>query len=52
MNKTWVIFFWQDRELLRYSLIGEMEGEREETINLLAYENEIPAEEICWAVRG
>lgn len=51
MNRTFVIFYYEDRELLRYSLFGEEDGEREETINLLAYENDIPAEEICWTVR-
>ena len=51
MGRTWVIFYFEDRELLRYSLFGEFEGEREETINLLAYENDIPVEEICWVVK-
>lgn len=50
MRRLWVVFFHNNRELLRYSLLGESEGEREETIQLLAYENNIPAEEICWAI--
>lgn len=51
MGRIWVIFYWQDRELLRYSMFGEFDGEREATIELLAYENDIPAEEICWVVK-
>lgn len=50
MARLWVVFFWNDRELLRYTLRGESEGEREETIKLLAYENGIPEEEISFNV--
>lgn len=50
MLKEWVIFYTGDIELLRYSLRGEGEGEREATIGLLAYERGIPEEEICWDV--
>lgn len=50
MAKMWVVFFYENRELLRYTLRGEAEGEREETIKLLAYENGIPEEEIKFAV--
>ena len=46
----WVVFFWEDKELLRYSLYGEMEDERMETIRLLAYENDIPEEEIGYTI--
>lgn len=50
MSKKWVVFFHNMRELLRYSLNGESEGEREETIALLAYERGIPEEEIGWKI--
>ena len=50
MKRAWVVFIYEDKELLRYSLWEEMEDEREETILLLAYENDIPAEEISWAI--
>ena len=50
MRGPYVVFYWQDRELLRYTLFGECEGEREETAGLLAYEQDIPVEEIEWAV--
>ena len=49
-NKYWVVFFHGTKELLRYSLYGESEGEREKTIALLAYEKDIPEEEIGWKI--
>ena len=51
MGRMWVIFYTGNRELLRYSLQGEAEGEREATVGLLAYENGIPESEISWDVR-
>ena len=51
MRGLYVVFYWQDVELLRYALFGECEGEREETAGLLAYEHDIPVEEIEWAVQ-
>ena len=45
-----VVFYYGDKQLLCYSLQGEGEDEREETIQLLAYENDIPAEDISWVV--
>lgn len=50
MAREWVVFFRGDVELMRYTLREEMEGEREETIKLLAYENGIPEEEISFDV--
>lgn len=50
MRHKWVVFFYEDRELLRYTLYGEAEGEREETMQMLAYENGIPADEIGWTI--
>ena len=50
MKKAWVIFFHKDRELLRYSLFGESEGERQSTIELLAYENGLEPSEISFAI--
>lgn len=50
MNRLWVVFSCDGVELLRYSLVGESEGEREETIALLAYENGVEEDEIDWDV--
>ena len=46
MACKWVVFSICGRELLRYSLSGESEGEREDTIAILAYETGFPKEEI------
>lgn len=48
--KMYVIFFIDDRELLRYSLQGEGEGEREATAELLAYENGVDVSQIDFVV--
>jgi len=50
MRGPYVVFYWRDIELFRYTLYGEGEGEREATAGLLAYEKDIPEEEIEWAV--
>jgi len=42
----WMVFYHAGRELLRYTLYGSFPGERENTIELLAAENGIPAGEI------
>lgn len=46
MARAWVVFSHDGIELLRYTLFGEGEGEREETIAFLAYENGIPENDI------
>lgn len=46
MARKWVVFFRGDVELMCYTLRGEMEGEREETIKLLSYMLNIPEDEI------
>lgn len=38
-NSYYVVFYLNDKELTRYDLINEFYGERESTIELLAYEN-------------
>lgn len=48
--KDWVVFFWNEAELMSYTLRGEMEGEREETIKLLSYMFNIPENEIGFKV--
>lgn len=48
--KVYVIFSLDDRELLRYSLQGEADGERQATAELLAYENGVDVSEIGFAV--
>jgi hypothetical protein len=51
MNTTrWLVFFYAGRELLRYSLAGTFPGEREDTIQLLAAEHDIPASAIYYAI--
>lgn len=50
MKREWVVFFYHDRELLRYTLRNEADGEREATIELLAYENNLSPSEICFAI--
>ena len=50
MAREWVVFFHENVELMRYTLRGEMEGEREETIKLLSYMFNIPETEIEFSV--
>lgn len=50
MKKQWLVFFCDGKELLRYSLTGTFPGERESTIQLLAYERDIPASAIYFAI--
>ena len=50
MKRKWVVFYYEDKELLRYTLLGEGENEREETIKMLAWENDIPENEIEYAI--
>ena len=42
----WVVFSIRGRELCRYSIKGTFTGEMEATVELLAYENGIEADEI------
>ena len=46
MAIPWVVFSNNGIELLRYSLHGEMEGEREQTVALLAYEYGVDEQDI------
>ena len=50
MIKQWVVFILDMKEIARYTLADEMEGEREATIGLLAYENGVSEEEILWKI--
>ena len=45
-NKCDVVFYLNDKELIRYDLINEFYGERESTIELLAYENNVNYDDI------
>ena len=45
-NKYDVVFYLNDKELTRYDLINEFYGERESTIELLAYENNVNCDDI------
>ena len=50
MKKQWIVFFHEGKELCRYTVSGTFAGERDATIQLLAYENDIPASEITFAI--
>lgn len=45
-NKCDVVFYLNNKELTRYDLINEFYGERESTIELLAYENNVNYDDI------
>lgn len=45
-NNYFVVFYLNDKELLSYDLINEFYGERESTIDLLAFENDCKNEDI------
>lgn len=46
MSEMWCVFYHGDKELGAYTTRGTFQGERDETIALLSYENGIPADEI------
>jgi len=48
MREQWLVFRDKEtgRELCAYTIRGTFRGEREETINLLAFENGIDPEQI------
>ena len=45
-NNYFVVFYLNDKELLSYDLINEFYGERESTIDLLAFENDCKNKDI------
>ena len=47
-----VVFYLNNKELTRYDLINEFYGERESTIELLAYENKCNMEDIKIKIEG
>ena len=49
-KKRWLVFFYGGKELLRYTLRGTFPGEREATMQRLAYENDIPVSAISFAI--
>jgi len=49
-KRQWLVFYYDGQELLRYSLAGTFPGERENTIQLLAAEHDVPASAIYFAV--
>ena len=49
-KQQWLVFFYAGKELLRYSLAGTFPEERENTVQLLAYEHNIPASAIYFAI--
>lgn len=50
IKKKWLVFFYEGKEIFRYTLKDTFPGEREETMKLLAYERDIPVSAICFAV--
>ena len=49
-NNYDVVFYLNDKELTRYDLINEFYGERESTIELLAYENKCNYNDIKYKI--
>lgn len=52
MFEKWLVFYHEGKELCSYTLRGTFEGERDETIKLLAAERGIPAEEITCRIEN
>ena len=50
--EEWIVFKHEGRELCSYTRRGTFPGEREATINQLAHDNGIPAEEITVTVEN
>ena len=46
MKELWKVFYLHGKEICRYTIRGTFEGEEEDTIALLAYEKNVPREEI------
>lgn len=46
MKEKWIVFYHGDRELCAYTAFGTVPGEIDATKELLAYENNIPQEDI------
>lgn len=46
MAEQWLVFYHGEKELAAYTLRGTFAGERQATIELLAYENGISESEI------
>lgn len=49
-NNFDVVFYLNNKELLRYDLVNEFYGERESTIELLAYENGVKSNDIIYKI--
>lgn len=49
-KEEWLVFFYRGKELLRYTLRGTFPGEREATIEQLAYEYGCDGSEIYYAI--
>ena len=45
--KQWLVFSYNGKELLRYSIDGTFAGELKSTIGLLAYQHNISEKDIC-----
>jgi len=49
-KEPWLVYFLGGKEILRYSLRGTFQGERDATVKLLASEYDVPASTIYFAV--
>ena len=48
-GRKWIVFFLAGKEILRYTMEGEGQEERQETIKLLTYERGVSPSEIYFA---
>lgn len=48
-RRKWIVFFLAGEEILRYTMEGEGQEERQETIKMLAYERGVSPSEIYFA---
>ena len=46
MKEQYAVFYYEGKELAAYTIRGSFSGERAATLELLAYENNISADEI------
>lgn len=51
-DNLFVAFYLNDKLLAKYDLLNEFYGEREDTIELLAYENKVACSDIIVKIEG
>lgn len=50
IKEPWLVFFLDGKEICSYTVRGSFPGERESTMELLAYEHDVPVSAIYFAV--